>query len=88
MPVHANRLRKIRRAAGLTQGEVAQVLRLTSPTSVSRWERGERLPDPTRLLELAALYRRSVNDLLLPRFLSARDRVNARLRALNLTPRL
>lgn len=83
-----NRLRKYRLAAGLTQVQVAAALGLDGPTSVSRWERGERLPEPERLLELSALYHRLVNDLLLPQFTAARERVNARLRALNVTTKL
>ena len=83
MSIHQNRLRKYRLDAGLSQAQVAKVLRLRSPASVSRWERAERLPAPDRLLELSALYNRLVNDLLWPRYSEARDRVNRRVRMLN-----
>lgn len=83
MSIHDNRLRTYRLAAGLSQTQVAQVLQLKSPTSVSRWERAERLPSPERLLELSALYHRLVNDLLWPRYETARDRVNRRIHQLD-----
>ena len=83
MSIHKNRLRKYRLDAGLSQTEVAKILKLKSPASVSRWERAERLPNPERLLELSALYHRLVNDLLWPRYSKARDRVNRQVRILN-----
>ena len=69
------RLRKYRLDTGLSQVEVATILSLTDPTSVSRWERGERLPSAERLLELSALYHRLANDLLFPIYVDARKRV-------------
>lgn len=79
-----NLLRRYRRAAGLSQLDVARVLGLERPASVSRWECGERTPTPARLLELSCLYHRLVNDLLLPDYLAARIRIESRLRELNL----
>lgn len=82
-----NLLRRYRRAAGFSQREVARVLGLTRPASVSRWECGERIPTPGRLLELSCLYHRLVNDLLLPDYLDARARVATRLQELDLHSR-
>lgn len=79
------RLRKYRLATGLTQVDVAQVLNLDSAASVSRWEKGQRMPSAERLLELSALYHRMVNDLLLPQYLESRKRIIARLQRLNKT---
>ena len=76
------RLRKYRRATGLTQVQVASILQLEDASSVSRWERGERLPSPRHLLELSALYHRVVNDLLWPDYLKARARIHQRSRTI------
>jgi transcriptional regulator with XRE-family HTH domain len=82
-----NLLRRYRRAAGLSQRDVARILGLERPASVSRWECGERIPTPGRLLELSCLYHRLVNDLLLPEYLATRSRIDARLHELNLRSR-
>ena len=74
------RLRKCRLDSGLSQIEVATILSLKDPTSVSRWERGERLPSPERLLEMSALYKRLVNDLLFPIYIDAGKRIFQKLR--------
>jgi transcriptional regulator with XRE-family HTH domain len=74
------RLRKSRLDSGLSQVEVAAILSLTDPTSVSRWERGERLPSAERLLELSALYHRLANELLFPIYVLARRRIFQKLR--------
>lgn len=76
-------LRRYRRAKGFSQAQVARALDLSSPTSISRWERGERIPTPAHLLELSALYQRMVNDLLLPQYRDAQRRVYKRLRTMN-----
>ena len=73
-----NFLRRYRLAAGLSQREVADILGLTRADSISRWERGMRVPNPVRLLELSCLYRRLVNDLLRPQYLVAQKRIAAR----------
>lgn len=76
-----------RRARGFSQADVATVLNLKSPAIVSRWERGEQLPCPRRLLELSALYQRLVNDLLRPDYVVARARVFKIGRAHRILPR-
>lgn len=58
-----NRLRICRKARGLTQKAVAKIMGLTSPTQISRWERGERLPNLIQALRFSALFRRFVNDI-------------------------
>jgi len=52
-----------RRRTNLTQAEVAEMLGLDQ-TTVSRWERGRKLPRADRLPKIAAIYRCSVDDLL------------------------
>ncbi|RIK82248.1 hypothetical protein DCC62_00455 [candidate division KSB1 bacterium] len=70
-----NRLRKYRKHAGITQQEVARRVGVSSPSQVSRWERGERLPNLTQALRLSALYNRMVNDLFFDLFDDERGRV-------------
>lgn len=72
------RLRKCRLDAGLSQVQVAHILKLKTPTSLSRWEKGERLPSLDRCLDLAAVYHRLVEDLLFPMYASARSRIHRR----------
>ena len=58
-----NRLRKYRKARGLKQCEAARILGLADASSISKWERGIRLPSTTQLFRLAALYRVLVDAL-------------------------
>ena len=51
-----NSLRKYRKARGLTQKEVAEILGLKSSSMISRWERGHYLPQPVTIFKLAVLY--------------------------------
>lgn len=56
-----DRLIKARKAAGLSQGQVAKLLGLSgTASSVSQWERGGRGLDIQRLIELCDLYGVSV----------------------------
>ena len=52
-----------RRRLGMTQGDLAEALAVTAQ-AVSKWERGESLPDPELLLALSRLTGRSINALL------------------------
>lgn len=61
--VLANNLIKYRKANNLTQMEVAQKLAY-SDKNISRWERGELVPDITNLKKLSQLYNISVDDFL------------------------
>lgn len=46
------RIRELRQRAGLSQGDLAQKLGVT-PSLVSRWEGGERVPSPRHIVDLA-----------------------------------
>ena len=61
--VLAKQLVKYRTNAGYTQSKLASMLNY-SDKSVSKWERGEGMPDLTVLVKLAEIYHCSVNDLL------------------------
>ncbi|MCL1821035.1 MAG: helix-turn-helix domain-containing protein, partial [Oscillospiraceae bacterium] len=59
----AENLRTLRKGKDLTQEEVAEMLSV-SPQSVSKWERGDTLPDITLLPALANLYKVTVDALI------------------------
>ncbi len=58
-----NSLRKYRRARGLKQKEVAELLGLKGSSTISRWEKGAVLPKPLNIFKLAAIYRTMVDAL-------------------------
>jgi transcriptional regulator with XRE-family HTH domain len=57
-----DRLARLRRAAGLTQREVATAVGI-KPSSVAQWETGRSRPDLERLPILAKLYRVTLEEL-------------------------
>ena len=57
----ASNLAEFRRNAGLTQAELAEKINY-SDKSISKWERGEALPDLKVLAQLAELYGVTMND--------------------------
>jgi len=52
-----NSLKRYRKARGLQQKDVANVLGLKSASMISRWEKGLCLPNTRNLFRLAILYR-------------------------------
>src|SRR5580692_5728657 len=58
-----DRLAKARDQVGLTQEEVALLVRQPRPV-VSNWEQGERQPNEQQLTKLAAIYRMPLEHLL------------------------
>ena len=54
---------KRRKAQGLTQAQLAEKLNITD-RAVSKWETGKSFPDSSIMLELCALLKITVNDLL------------------------
>lgn len=58
----ARNLTELRKSKGLTQSEIAEKLTY-SDKSVSKWERGEGLPDVLVLNKLAELYGITLNDI-------------------------
>lgn len=59
----AELLRKRREAVCMTQVEVADLLRVTQQ-SVHNWEYGKSMPSLGRMVELSALYKCKVDDLI------------------------
>jgi transcriptional regulator with XRE-family HTH domain len=52
-----NLLRRYRKSRGLRQKEVAKILGLKSGSRISKWEKGECLPNMVNLFRLSILYR-------------------------------
>ena len=61
-----NNLRKYRKAIGLKQKEVAQILGLKNSGMISRWEKGRCLPSLVNAFKLAGLYCVLVDALFFP----------------------
>jgi len=58
-----NCLRKYRKARGLKQNEVAEIIGLKSSSIISRWEKGICMPSLSNILKLALIYRTMVDAL-------------------------
>lgn len=58
----ANNITYFRKRSGLTQGKLAELINY-SDKSVSKWERGDGLPDVLVLIKLADIFDITVNDL-------------------------
>lgn len=59
----ANKLYELRKVSGLSQEEFAEKLNV-SRQAVSKWERGETLPDTDNLITIAKLYGISLDELI------------------------
>ena len=73
-----NCLKKYRRARGLKQQEVAEILGLKSTSMISRWERGVCLPGPLNIFKLAVLYRTMVDALFIEQLKALRAELRQR----------
>ena len=62
-PIIARNISALRQAAGMTQMELAEALHY-SDKAVSKWERGESLPDVTILKKISQLFEVTVDYLL------------------------
>ena len=56
-------LKELRKAKGLTQQQLAEVLNVSSRT-VSRWETGSNMPDISMLVEIAVFYDVSIPEII------------------------
>lgn len=61
-----NCLRKYRKAVGLKQKEVAEILGLKNSGMISRWEKGICLPSLINAIKLAGIYSVLVDALFFP----------------------
>ena len=58
-------MKALRINAGLTQREAAKAINVTTGT-LCRWERGRTAPPIDKVIQLAALYRCTVDEFLMP----------------------
>ena len=74
----ASNLRLYRKLHGMTQAELGECL-LYSDKSISKWERGEGLPDVAVLLSLSELYGVTVSELIgqTPKSKATKERIKA-----------
>ncbi len=63
--VFANNLITLRTKAGLTQLQLAEMLNY-SDKAISKWERGESIPDVSILLKIAEIFHITIDELLHP----------------------
>jgi transcriptional regulator with XRE-family HTH domain len=61
-----NNLRRYRKAVGLKQKEVAEILNLKSAGMISRWEKGVCLPSLINAIKLSGIYSVLVDALFFP----------------------
>lgn len=68
-----NSLRRYRRIRGLKQKEVAKILGLQSASIISRWEKGQSMPNTLNAFKLALIYRTMVDALFIDLSRSLKD---------------
>lgn len=73
-----NSLQRYRRARGLKQKEVAEILGLKSASMISRWEKGIFLPKSLNIFKLAALYRTMADALFIDLLRSVKNDIHKR----------
>jgi len=61
-----NNLRRYRKAVGLKQKDVAEILNLRSAGMISRWEKSVCLPSLTNVIKLSGIYSVLVDALFFP----------------------
>lgn len=58
-----NNLRTLRKARGLTQKEVANLMGLKAEDRISHWEKGQLVPHMKNLIKLSQVYQVSIQEL-------------------------
>jgi transcriptional regulator with XRE-family HTH domain len=61
-----NNLRRYRKAVGLKQKDVAEILNLKSAGMISRWEKGICLPSLINVIKLSGIYSVLIDALFFP----------------------
>ncbi|ACV28826.1 transcriptional regulator, XRE family [Anaerococcus prevotii DSM 20548] len=57
-----NRLKKLRLSRGLSQKEMADILKVTRPL-ISMYEAGNRMPSPNIMKKYSIIFKKSVDDI-------------------------
>ena len=68
-------MRKYRIASGLKQKDVARKMGLRSPSRISRWEKGESIPNIVNLFKLAIIYHVMIDALFIVLIRSLREEI-------------
>ncbi|GAG60202.1 unnamed protein product [marine sediment metagenome] len=68
-----NCLRKYRKARGLNQRKVAEIMGLKSSSIISRWEKGICLPSSFNIFKLAVVYRTMIDALFIDQLRELKD---------------
>jgi len=68
-------LRKYRIASGLKQKDVAKKMGLRSPSRISRWEKGESIPNIVNAFKLAIIYHVMIDALFIVLIRSLREEI-------------
>lgn len=76
-----NYLRRCRKARGLTQKEVADILGLESSAMISRWEKGVSLPETHNAIRLSVIYQTTVDFIFEELRYAIRDKLSQRVNA-------
>jgi transcriptional regulator with XRE-family HTH domain len=70
-----NCLRKYRKARGLNQQDVAEILGIKSTSMISRWEMGVCLPDLLNAFKLSIVYRTMTDALFIDQLRELREHI-------------
>lgn len=73
-----NLLRKYRKANGYKQKDVARILGIKSSSKISRWEKGECMPNLVNALKISILFRVMVDSLFIDLLRQLREDVHQR----------
>ncbi len=73
-----NLLRKYRKTNGYKQKDVAKILGIKSTSKISRWEKGECMPNVVNAFRISILYRVMVDSLFIDLLRQLREEVKKR----------
>ena len=71
-----NLLRKYRKANGYKQKDIAKILGIKSSSKISRWEKGDCIPNLVNVFKISILYRVMVDSLFIDLLRQLRIEVN------------
>lgn len=64
MVMTGQNIKNLRKKSGITVAALQQVLGFSSPQAIFKWQRGDSLPTVDNLVILAALFKVTVDDIL------------------------
>ena len=66
LPATGENITRLRLARGLTVRDLQQFFGFDAPQAIYKWQRGQTLPSVDNLFALAALFRVSIDEILIP----------------------